>query len=83
VTVRFATPHYRSYREWRSPEPCAAWRTLGSWIFFVQFDGDDEQGDPSGLWGQLCGWEWAIYWPMHRHVQWGWGLGHKPYFQRW
>lgn len=36
------------------------------------FDGDDEDGDPSGFYFLIAGWSLGIYWPMHIKVMVTW-----------
>jgi hypothetical protein len=48
-----------------------------------EFDGDDEAGDPSGIFVYALGWSLGVYWPMHRRVMVSWGIGAPFRFVRW
>lgn len=61
------------------------WRIYGAHrntLGFI-FDGDDDPGDPSGLYTFALGWSLGIYWPMHRCIEVSWILGKRPRVVRW
>lgn len=47
------------------------------------FDGDDENGDPSGVHAYILGWSLGIYWPMHRRIMVSWDFGERLRVVRW
>lgn len=47
------------------------------------FDGDDEDGDPSGLHVCILGWSLGIYWPTHWRIMVSWSLGGNLRVARW
>lgn len=61
------------------------WRLAVPWrealLGFV-FDGDDEQGDPSGLHLVALGWSLGVYWPMHRNIEVSWSATQKLHGRR-
>ena len=46
------------------------------------FDGDDQPGDPSGLYVVALGWSLGFYWPMHQHIEISWSATEKLHGRR-
>ena len=67
-------------RGWRPRYPEETWR---EYAFGFVFDGDDEDGGPSGLFVVLFGLELEAYWPMHRPVNVLFDLGRGLKILRW